>query len=244
MNHYNEINAHQRDKEIHFESSTHTYTHNQVVFKSVTTVVEEFFEPFDKDYWAAKKAPLLGKTPEELKMEWEKKGEIARTLGTQMHEKIERHYLGLQNEDDETYALFKWFTQYYHLEPYRTEWAIYDEESRVAGTLDFLQYKDGVFTIYDWKRSNKIVVNGKVCDKSHFGKFALKPISHLPDTTYWHYALQVSIYRYILEKNYGIQTQKGSLAIFHPENKRPWVVEVPYLRQEVVTILKTLSEKE
>lgn len=240
---YNDINCHPRDKEIHFEPATHTYTCNNQIFKSVTTIIEEYFEPFDKDYWAEKKAPLLGITPEALKEQWAKKGEIARSLGTQMHEKIERFYLGLPNDDDETYDLFKLFANYYTLVPFRTEWAIFDEESKVAGTLDFLEFKDGIYNIYDWKRSNKIVINGQVCKKNRIGKFALEPISHIPDTTFWHYALQVSMYRFILEKNYNISISSGHLAVFHPENKRPWVVEVPYLRKEVMDILSKIKEE-
>lgn len=111
---------------------------NGRVLKSVTTLVGECFEQFDADYWAAKKAPAMGMTPEEVKALWERKGEEARNLGTMMHAKIERYYLGGTNESDDTYRLFEQFTQHYHLNPYRTEWTIYDEESGIAGTLDFL----------------------------------------------------------------------------------------------------------
>jgi len=236
---YNERNRHDRDALIHFESESHTYTFQGQVFKSVTTVVEECFEQFDADYWAARKAPGMGLTPEALKELWDRRGEEARTLGTMMHEKIERYYLGLPNASDETYQLFTQFTHYYQLSPYRTEWAIFDEDSRVAGTLDFLNCQDGVFTIYDWKRSNKLVVDGQPACESPWGKRAFAPIAHIPDTTYWHYALQVSMYRYILEKNYDIRASASRLAVFHPDNRRPYVLEVPYLRNEVIAVLNS-----
>ena len=239
MKGYNDINSHERDSRIHFDSASHTYTLNGTVFKSVTTIVDECFEQFDADYWARKKAPEMGMSPEEVKAKWEQVGEIARNLGTQMHEKIERFYLGLPNESDPTYNLFLQFTQQYHLTPYRTEWAIFDEDSKVAGTLDFLNYSDGVFTIFDWKRSNKIIINGRAEKESRWGKRAFKPITHVHDTTYWHYALQVSIYRYILEKNYGINVSTSKLAIFHPDYNCPYVIEVPYMRDEVIAVLNT-----
>ena len=235
---YNEINRHSRDSQIKFESESHTYSYHDEVFKSVTTIVEECFEQFDADYWAARKAPSMGMTPEALKAMWEHKGEEARNLGTQMHEKIERYYMGLPNTMDSTYQLFCQFAQQYELSPYRTEWAIYDEDYCVAGTLDFLNYKDGVFTIYDWKRSNKIIVQDVPEKVSRWSKGALYPIAHVPDTTYWHYALQVSIYRYILEKNYGISVSQSRLAVFHPDYDRPYVIDIPYMKEEVITVLR------
>lgn len=237
MNNFNSANSHVRDSRIFFDEASHTYTHNGLVFKSVTTIVEECFEQFDADYWSKKKAPSLGMTPQEVMDMWARKGEEARNLGTQLHHKIERHYLGLQNTGDDTYRLFEQFTETHKLTPYRTEWAIYDEESGTAGTLDFLNFQNGEFTIYDWKRSNKIIVNGEPEKYNKWNKRALSPIDHVYDTTYWHYALQVSIYRYILEKNYGINVSNSKLAIFHPDNGRPYVIDIPYMRDEVIAVL-------
>lgn len=234
---YNDLNKHSRDSKIKFDCNTHIYTLNGQVFKSVTTIVEQCFQQFNADFWAKKKAPSLGMTPQAVKAMWERKGEEARNLGTQMHEKIERYYMGLPNQSDDTYALFCKFAQQFKLTPYRTEWAIFDEDSKVAGTLDFLNYRDGVFTIYDWKRSNKVIVNGQPEKVSPWGKRAFKPISHIPDTTFWHYALQVSIYRFILEKNYGITVSSSHLAVFHPDYSCPYVIEVPYMRNEVIAVL-------
>ena len=235
---YNDTNRHQRDALISFDSASHTYTHDGRQFTSVTRVVERHFEQFDADYWAARKAPAMGLTPEQLKAQWARKGEQARNLGTMMHEKIERYYLGLPNDSDETYRLFEQFASQHHLEPFRTEWAIYDEESDVAGTLDFLACHNGVFTIYDWKRSNKVIIDGQPERESRWGKHAFAPIEHVPDTTFWHYALQVSIYRYILEKRYDIQVASGHLVVLHPDNTCPYVVAVPYMKAEVQALLR------
>ncbi len=232
----NQINRHERDSRILFDEVSHTYTLNGQVMKSVTTLVGECFEQFDADYWAARKAPALGMTPEEVKAMWEHKGEEARNLGTMMHHKIERYYLGLSNSSDDTYRLFEQFAEMYQLSPYRTEWTIYDEESKIAGTLDFLNFQQGVFTIFDWKRSNKIMVCGTPETSNRWGKHAFSPISHVPDTAYWHYALQLSIYRFILEKNYNLHISGSKLGIFHPDNHRPYVVDVPYLKNEVVAL--------
>ena len=239
MNNYNEQNAHPRDRFITFNEDEHLYTVHGREMTSVTTVISSYFEAFDADYWAAKKAPRLGMTPEQVKAMWERKSLDARRRGTEMHATIEGYYKGepMENVPGDILPLFKEFTALYALQPYRTEWAIYDEESGIAGTLDFLEFKDGVFTIYDWKRSEKIIKDGVPCRENHFGKMGFKPIAHVEDTTYWHYALQVSMYRYILEKNYGIDVKGCRLAIFHPNNPMPYVLDMPYMKIEVQAIM-------
>lgn len=234
---FNEKNSHYRDAQLNFDEASHTYTVNGEEYISVTTLVDKCFEQFDADYWAKKKAPSLGMTPQEVKDMWQRKGDEAAALGSKLHNMIERYYLGLPNESDSAYSLFKQFAGHHLLTPYRTEWAIFDEDHMVAGTLDFLNYENGVFSIYDWKRSNKVIAGGRPEKISRYGKRALRPISHIPDTTYWHYALQVSIYRYILETKYGINVQDGHLAVFHPDYDIPYLVDVPYLRDEVVAVL-------
>ncbi len=263
---YNDKNKHERDCHIHFDADEHKYTLGGRVLKSVTTIVGEHFQQFDADYHAARMAPKLGMTAEEVKEMWRLKGEAAAALGTQMHADIEQFYLaaaeretgeenvsggdvmpdgisgGRQPVDfpvssDSAFALFKRFAEQYDLCPFRTEWAIYDEASGVAGTLDMLSYRDGVYTLYDWKRSNKILFCGKPDKENRWGKRAFAPIAHIHDTTYWHYALQQSIYRYILEKNYGITVASSNLVVLHPDYNKHYVVEVPYLKTEVRAML-------
>lgn len=239
MTDFNISNAHRRDLELSFDPETHIYTHNGIPYKSVTGIVEDCFEKFDVDYWAPRIAQKQGMTEQQLRAQWDAKAEHARRLGTIMHNKIERYYLGeaLEFEEfDDTYRLFRQFTGDFHLNPYRTEWAIFDEQLRIAGTLDFLDYTNGQFTIYDWKRSDKLISDGRPITSNRYNKTALSPIDNIPDTTYWHYALQVSIYRYILERNYGINVHKGYLAVFHPSNPTYHVIEVPYLKQEITRL--------
>ena len=235
---YNTLHSHERDNLLSFDSVNHIYTHaNGLTFKSVTTLVEECFEKFDVDYWAPRIAKKSGITESDLRAQWEAKAENARTLGTLMHSKIEKYYLGETPVTDETLRLFELFTRDNNLNPYRTEWAIYDEESGIAGTLDFLDYTDGQFTIYDWKRSDKIIENGQPLISNRYNKTAYPPISHIPDTTYWHYALQLSIYRYILQKNYDITIRSNRLAIFHPSYQTYHLIDVPYLEKEAHLLL-------
>lgn len=238
---YNELNAHPRDNRLHFDADSHTYYLSDKPLKSVTTLVEECFPQFDSLYWAHRKAPQEGITPEELMAKWEAEAQRARDLGTVMHDKIERYYLGEDSGDDtDAYRLFRCFAAVNHLYPYRTEWRIYFEEYGIAGTLDFLERTpNGTYNIYDWKRSRKLIDRyGRIETTSPFRKMALHPISHIPDCSYYHYALQVSVYRYILEQKYKISINRMRLGIFHPSYKGYYVVDIPYLRDEVIRILE------
>lgn len=237
---FNEKNSHPRDSHINFDEAEHSYTFGDQTFESVTTVVENCFPKFDAPSWAAKKCP---EDPESLLRQWEEKAKTARDLGTLMHDRIERFYLGEQLEDeaatDSTFLRFLRFADKHPLTPYRSEWRIYSEDFKIAGTLDFLSVDDkGSFTIYDWKRSTKVVDDtGRVLSNA-FGRHAVAPITSLDDTTYNHYALQVSIYRYILELHYGIVVSDAYLGVFHPDMASYHRVPIPYLRKEVITLLK------
>lgn len=245
---FNELNRHPRDSRIFFDAEEHIYevecrNGERVSCESVTTVVENLFEKFDIDYWAERKA-TADKSAAQIKEEWEAKGREAREKGTVMHDRIERHYLGemLEKEalEDDSFRLFMEFAQHTHLQPYRTEWRIFSERYRISGTLDFLGIQDDRFVIYDWKRSNKIVsMDGRPIETDRYGKCAKAPISHISDTTFQHYAMQVSLYRYILWLEYGIEVSAGFLGTFHPDYGCPHVVSVPYYRAEVEAILKS-----
>lgn len=241
---YNEENAHERDGKLQFDPESHTYFLNGKKLKSVTTLVEECFPQFDAVYWANRKAPQEGVTPGELMERWEREAQRARDLGTIMHDKIERYYLGEDSGDDtDAYRLFRSFATVNRLHPYRTEWRIYFEEYGIAGTLDFLERTpQGTYNIYDWKRSRKLVNRyGQVEMTSPFRKTALYPVSHLPDCSYYHYALQISVYRYILEQKYGININRMRLGVFHPSYTGYYVVDIPYLRDEVIRILEQMN---
>lgn len=240
---YNETNAHPRDTELTFDPVEHIYTHAGRTMRSVTTLVDSLFEQFDAQKWAKIKA-----TPEcpaeMLLQEWDRKGQQARDLGTLMHDRIERHYLGEpiepEAESDPTFRLFRQFTAKRTLKPYRTEWRIFLEEHDLAGTLDFLGVgDDGEFEIWDWKRSSKIVdpATRRPITRSRYHKTAYRPIQWLDDCTFNHYALQVSIYRRILERKYGICPKRAFLGVFHPDYPTYHVVALPYLEREVSVLL-------
>jgi hypothetical protein len=66
--------------------------------------------------------------------------------------------------------------------------------------------------VYDWKRVKDLPQDNKY-------QSGLGPLAHLPDTKYWQYTLQLNIYKWMLEKNYGIVISELALVVLHPNNK-------------------------
>ena len=129
------------------------------------------------------------------------------------------------------------------LEPYRTEWIVYDKEIKIAGSIDMI-FKSKpektiddkeVIDIYDWKRCKDIK---KV---NNFDKWAINPnISHIPDTNYWHYAFQLNGYKWILEKNYDKIIRDMYLVCLHPDNsnKSYKLIKIPDLQKEITLLFQ------
>jgi ATP-dependent exoDNAse (exonuclease V) beta subunit len=181
-------------------------------------------------------------TGEDILKSWDDNRDAAASAGTQTHYNIECFYNGIDVVDDS--VEFKYFKEFVrdhpHLEAYRTEWCVFYEEIKVSGSIDmvFRDKNTGEYLIYDWKRSKGIEY------ESYGGKTAITPcISHLPDTNFWHYSLQLNVYRKILQDKYDMKIARMALVVLHPDNQNKTyeVVEVPVLDKEMEDLWKTRS---
>ena len=131
----------------------------------------------------------------------------------------------------------------YRLKPYRTEWMVFHEELRLAGSIDMVFERDdgsGILEIYDWKRCREIT------KASPWGKFSTNPvIEHLPDTNYWHYCLQLNTYKAIIEEKYDKKVGALYLVCMHPDNKRKNFerIKVVDLSSEIGDLFEQRKEK-
>ena len=234
-------------------------------YTSVTTWNHSHFPKFDQDAIIEKifkskgwgpENKYWGQTAEQIKALWKVNGESSAGAGTKLHEEIE-HFMNNDNLDLnsaythkdlwENYknnpnrgiipytAEWEYFLQFINdypdMKPYRTEWMIFDEDLKIAGSIDMVyENPDGTLSIYDWKRSKDI---SKINGWDNFAKNPL--ISHLHDTNFWHYALQLNTYKAILERKYGKTVTKLCLVRLHPDNQEETyeLLDVPILTKEM-----------
>lgn len=224
-------NKHPRDDHIQFDEPTHVYTINgsSKGVISCTKFLHDFFPHFDADAvikkmmsspkWPQNK--YYGKTAAQIKQEWNQNGANASEAGTAMHLAIEQYLHGHKELIEpgvlETlewhYFMNFWKEAKKDLIPYRSEWEVWSEEHKLAGSIDMVFYRksDDSYVIYDWKRSKEIKM------ENNFGT-GFGPVSHLPDANYWHYTLQLNVYRWFLETFYGLKISDMYIMIFHPDN--------------------------
>ena len=239
---FNFKNSHSRDNRIKFYPEPHIYTIDNTPAPSASTVISKFFPEFDSEYWSNRKAPELGMTANEVALMWRNKGEKAAQEGTFLHEQIENFYLDQEYNRTEEFHLFENFVnENNHIKPYRTEWRIFDEQHHIAGTIDLISENVNGYEMYDWKRSKKVVnpFNGEPIENNKWQK-GIGQLSDIDDTSYNRYCLQQSLYKYILEKNYGIKVSNMYLIVLYPDYEKYFKVEVPYLKDKAEYILRTL----
>ena len=243
-------NKHERDSHILFDEPTHVYTiDGDSDYMSATTFVHSHFADFDADKIIDKMMKgcnwkpgykYYGMTKEEIKEMWSQNGKEASEAGTKMHYDIECFYNECPNENNSIeYNYFKNFQEEYsHLIPYRTEWTVFDKELKIAGSIDMVfQNEDGTLQIYDWKRCKDI---SKTTSYMKYSKNNI--ISHIPDTNFWHYSLQLNVYKFILEKNYGVRVTDLYLVCLHPNKENYRRIKVADLSQEVKDLFKQRKE--
>lgn len=246
-----------RDKRISFIEETHVYLIDGVhdtAYYSVTQFVHEFIEHFDAEKVIAKMmsrpswpdSKYYGKAPQDIVAEWDLIKNTAADLGTRLHLAIETFYnneLAAEEEekseqDATTVATveYGYFRNFFdrtraRLVPLRTEWRIFDEDYKLAGSIDmvFRDTSDPSGTsvvIYDWKRSKEIRT------KNWFQR-CLPPLSHLDDCNYNHYALQLNVYKFIIERNYGLKVTALAIVVFHPNNDDYIQYDLPDMAYEI-----------
>jgi ATP-dependent exoDNAse (exonuclease V) beta subunit len=250
-----EKNPHPRDDRILFDEPSHTYTiDGDSNYTSVTTFNHKLFEVFDADKiisnmrksrnWVNSK--YFGQSDSEIKAQWEENRDNAAQAGTKMHYDIECYYNECPNVNESIeYKYFLNFKdQFPELKAYRTEWTVFHEELKLAGSIDMVfENENGDLLIYDWKRSKEIVKT------SSWNKFSNNDvISHVPDTNYWHYCLQLNTYKAILEAKYNRKVVGLYLVCLHPDNKNNDFqrIKVVDLQEEVKNLfeyrLKTINK--
>ena len=99
-----------------------------------------------------------------------------------------------------------------------------------AGQIDLLMRNGQEYVVVDWKRIKELQTD------SRWGPLQY-PLNHLPHCNYWLYSLQLNLYRFVLETEYGHQVSHMFLGIVHPSAAGPRLVSVPRLEMEIEALV-------
>jgi hypothetical protein len=262
---------------LKFTAHDHKYrSEDGADWLSVTSFISNFKQPFDADGIAKKcstnkKSKWYGMTPEEIKEAWKSEANRATTLGTWYHNQREADICGIENMEryGHTVPIFKPIEVdgIKHSPNQKLKDGIYPEHmvylrsAGICGQSDLVEVINGVVHITDYKTNKEIKVEGFTNWEGVTQKMS-PPVSHLDDCHLNHYALQLSLYMYIILKH-NPKLSAGTLTIHHilfeeagrdrfdnpisalDTNGDPIVTDIvqydlPYLKKEAIDLIHCL----
>lgn len=261
---------------IQFNANTHSYISpgEDIKWTSVTSLISKFKQPFDSKAIATKcsrnkKSKWYGLSVAEIESLWDGERLRSTDLGTWYHNK--REYDLLNGVNDECVIMPHYYDEAGNKITESTnidqdgiypELLIYNKNLKICGQADYVEVTKGVVNIRDFKTSKEISKTS-FTNWEGISKKMLPPLMHLDDANLNHYALQLSIYMYIIIKNNPHLTA-GKLIIEHIKFKKErddeygypvyekdeqgdYIVEdiieydVPYLKNEVKKIIEHIK---
>ena len=237
---------------ITFTEADHKYVTPDIDdFISSSTIVHHFFEPFDMIGTANRIAGKRGTTPEALLQEWEDNKNRACDFGTRTHENCEYQFANRlqdihtpRNEKEQNTFSVAWDAVAMLQSKYTLigcELIVFSERFRLAGTIDLLMYDpvEDTYWILDWK------TNKQIDFKDRYGKLGKNPIQYLSDCNGTHYALQLSIYEFIMRhEGYLSDKSKIKRAIIHLKEDKPYWHELPDMSKEVALMIMFYNSRD
>ena len=237
-----------------FEEDHHYEYKGQRVGISVTRLIEEYCNEFDAEIIAEKVAIRDNKTIQEVLDEWEYKNKFACAKGSTCHEFAqslwsgnEWNWVDFNDDHDYNMAVIKIQNQVhnfyndYHdrLEHLADEFVIGSEEYDIASAIDhiFINKLTGGLVLVDYKTNSDIHKNEK------YAKNMKVPLTHLKDFTLNHYYIQLSIYKYLVEKYTNLKFEEMFIVWFSENIENYEIIEIPYLKEEVEKILENRRVK-
>lgn len=267
---------------IVFKASDHSYTSiddsENISWTSVTSLVSHFKEPFDSAGVAKKcaknsKSKWFGLTPEAIQDLWKSESERAMNLGTFYHNQRETDLCNLASIEKEGIPLPVYVPQEVEGIKYAPdqkltdgiypEHMVYLKSASICGQSDLVEVVNDRVHIIDYKTNKEIKSEG-FKNWEGITKKMLFPVNHLDDCNFSHYALQLSIYMYIILKHnpkLSVGTMYLHHIVFESSDVDQWgypvtkyndigdpivleviPIEVPYLKDEVISIVNWLHD--
>jgi ATP-dependent exoDNAse (exonuclease V) beta subunit len=216
---------------------THEYTlaHKPgTTFTSTTSFISQFFEKFDEIAIATKLCAThpdyIYSTVADVLAKWRQQTQD----GTDTHAELEQYLInGTPPKIEKACKGAEWLTRRnWNRKNLFIEIGIYSEAFGISGTVDIIlrDDKNDTYYLYDWKTNKKLDFKG-----FNGRRGLLPPTSHLEDCHYTKYTLQLSMYRFILEQEYGITVSGQSLLHLTPIECLEY--KTSYLRDEIAAML-------
>lgn len=249
------------DKFTFFEEGHYYKCNNKNVGISVTRLIEEYSNPFDQQAIAEKVAIRDNKSVSEVLEEWEYKNKFACEKGSTCHEYAQ----GLWSLEDWNVKNFDSSIEYqcavgkiigqadnFHndyedrLEHLADEFVIGSEEYNIASAIDhlFINKLTGGLVLVDYKTNSDIYKDQNYYKNSRKKPPKMKvPLHSIDDFTINHYYIQLSIYKYLVEKYTDLKIEEMFIVYFSENIENYEIIEIPYLMKEVELILENRRER-
>ncbi len=264
---------------LKFTPHNHKYTSDDDInWLSVTSLISNVKQPFEADAIALKssknkKSKWYGMTPEEIKLAWKAEADRATTLGTWYHNQREADICEIENMERHGYTVpifkpiesnsIKFSPEQKLKDGVYPEHMVYLKSAGICGQSDLVEVVNGSVHITDYKTNKEIKTEGYTNWEGITQKM-LPPVAHLDDCHLNHYALQLSMYMYIILKH-NPKLKPGTLTIHHilfeetgkdkfgnPISAKdvegnPIVTDIvqydlPYLKQEAISLIHWLED--
>lgn len=239
------------DSDVFLRHEDHRYFHKVTgaEYMPVGKFLNLFKKPFDKSiaYNCAGKGDYEGMTAEEVLRYWEVYGGERAKEGSRIHNSLELFSNTtdiLPENEDLRPAILNISSKYREYYRQYNEVVLHDDDELVAGTSDkvFLvnSHKDSPIDVGDFKTPVKGVHQVDL-DKAGkpIHKYLLHCLSHLTDSKYNFYALQLSKYAYMIEKQTGKKIRKLFIHYINPDNPLiNYQIPLPYLKYEIIAMLE------
>lgn len=258
-NYLNELNRAFCD--FKFFSEDHHYEFkSKRVGMSVTRLIENYANEFDQQGIAQQVAIRDNKKVTEVLKEWQYKNQFACCKGTNGHNfaqslwSVEEYQEDIFDGSSEfKRALIKIKAQvrnFYedfkdNLEHLQDEFVIGSEEYDIASAIDhlFINKLTGELVLVDYKTNSILKGYNDDGKNKRYIKPMKIPLQNIDDVTIEHYYIQLSIYKYLIEKYTNLKVSEMFIVYFSENIENYEIIEIPYLKKEVQLILENRRVK-
>ena len=254
-------------KDFKFYEDGHYYTYkDKPVGVSVTRFISEYENEFNQQEVAEKCAIKQNRSVSEILAEWKYKADFACAKGTNGHNYVQSLWSGNKfvpiefDEFDEFNNNNFWTTNQevfeqgenfrkdydYCLEHLIDELPIGSEEYNIASCVDHLFYNKltGGLVLVDYKTNSTLKgYNDSEYNKKYTKKMKV-PLHKIDDDALHHYYIQLSIYKFLIEKYTGLKVDEMFIVYMSENVENYEIIEIPYLKKEVEIILENRRVKE